>query len=187
MRQSDKSFHCRQRRTLWKSLNLKNIQKYTIDSLCSDAIETMFDSLRQTHDFLLWTPPPSELLCHYPVDMYHKGDGCSHSSSQYQRWGWYSTFNTALIAWQSHSKGKQLCSECTRMCDCKLGNTRRANLSLWTMVENVSLFGQVVLKHWPWCLLPSQNQTLEDWKNKWKQNENYVVISQGISADCTMI
>lgn len=84
--------------------------------LCSGAVESLFDSLRQTHIFPLWTPPnppPPEWLCHYLVDMYQEGDGCSHSSWQYQRWGWYGTFNTALIAPQSHSKAKQLRSECT--------------------------------------------------------------------------
>lgn len=116
-----------------------------------------------------------------------QGDGCSHSSWQYQRWGWYSTFNTALIARQSHSKDKQLCSECTRMCDCKPGSTRWANLSLWTMVKNVTLFGQVMWSIWPRCLLPSQSTTLEDWKNKGEQNEIFAAVSRGISADCTMI
>lgn len=109
--------------------------------------------------------------------MYHKGDGCSHSSSQYQRCGWYSTFNTALIGRQSHSQGRQLCSECTRMCDCKPGNARRANLSLWTMVEKCHLV-------WAWLLL-SQGHPLEDWENKEEQNENYVVVFLGmISCVC---
>lgn len=51
------------------------------------------------------------------------------------------------------------------------------------MVENVILFVQVVLKHWPWCSLPSKSQKLEDWKNKEAKVKSMLRFFQGISAD----